>query len=80
MALAHSLIIKWMKVSLIGLKDIHLKDIQISRISILHPADYHTVINSIPQISDKGSTPAEYPDITIAPSFDLDEPNEPATP
>lgn len=52
MALAHSLIIKWMKVSLIGLKDIHLKDIQISRISILLPADYHTVINSIPQISE----------------------------
>ena len=27
--------------SLIGLKNIHLKDIQISRISILHPADHY---------------------------------------
>ena len=34
MALAHCLIIKWMKGSLVGLKNIHLKDIQINRISI----------------------------------------------
>ena len=30
--------------------------------------------------SDKGSAPTEYPDTTIVPGFDLDEPGEPDTP
>lgn len=39
-----------------------------------------TVVNSIPQIPDKGSAHAEYPDTTIVPGFDLDEPAESAKP
>ena len=31
-------------------------------------------------IPDKGSAHAEYPDTTIVPGFDLDEPDEPDTP
>lgn len=39
-----------------------------------------TVINSIPRMPDKGSSPTEYPDTTIVPGFDLDEPDEPDMP
>ena len=31
-------------------------------------------------LPDKGNSPAEYPDTVIVPGFDLDEPDEPATP
>lgn len=39
-----------------------------------------TVVNSIPQIPDKGSAHAEYPDTIVVPGFDLDEPAESAKP
>lgn len=35
------------------------------------------VVKSIPHIPDRGSEPAEYPDTTIIPEFDLDKPCEP---
>ena len=34
------------------------------------------VVGSIQDIPDKGSAPAEYPDTTIVPGSDLDEPDE----
>ena len=39
-----------------------------------------TVVNSIPQIPDKGSAHTEYPDDAIVPGLDLDEPAESAEP
>ena len=39
-----------------------------------------TVVNSIPQIPDKGSAHTEYPDDAIVPGLDLDEPAKSAEP
>lgn len=39
-----------------------------------------SVVNSIPQIPDKGSAYAEYSDTIVVPGFDLDEPAESAKP
>ncbi|MDE6456012.1 MAG: hypothetical protein K2L38_08950 [Dysosmobacter sp.] len=37
-------------------------------------------IVSLMGLPGKGSAPTEYPDTTIVPGFDLEEPNEPDTP
>ena len=49
-----------------------------SIINVPYSEDF--VVGSTQALSDKGSAPAEYPDTTIVPGFDLDEPSEPATP
>lgn len=48
--------------------------------SELSTEEIFTVINSISHIPERDSEPAEYPETAIIPGFDLNEPNEPATP
>ena len=43
------------------------------------PYSENFVVGRSQDIPDKGSAPAEYPDTTIDPGFDLDEPGEPDT-
>ena len=48
--------------------------------SIISPFHEDFIVGSTQDIPDKGSAPAEYPNTTIAPGFDLDEPSELDTP
>ena len=48
--------------------------------SIIDPYGKNFVVGCSQGVPDKGSAPAEYPDTTIVPGFDLDEPGEPVAP
>lgn len=50
--------------------------IKITASIINMPYSEDFVVGNIQDIPDKGSAPAEYPDTTIVPGFDLDEPDE----
>ena len=54
--------------------------IKITASIINMPYSEDFVVGSTQDIPDKGNAPASYPNITIVPGFDLDEPNEPDTP
>ena len=45
--------------------------------SIINPYSENFVVGRSQGIPNKGNAPAEYPDTTIIPDFDLDEPSEP---
>ena len=45
--------------------------------SIINPYSENFVVGRSQSIPNNGGVPAEYPDTTIVPGFDLDEPNEP---
>ena len=54
--------------------------IKITASIINMPYSEDFVVGSTQDIPDKGNAPASYPNITIVPGLDLDEPNEPDTP
>lgn len=48
--------------------------------SIINPHSENFVVGCLQGIPDKSSAPAEYPDTTIVPGSNLDEPREPDMP